>query len=342
MQSSGRYPVAQGRLSIPHMPHRSLAFWHGLVDHGHSATRLILGNATTKPDLVLGGPLSGIGIQLWIKHVVSVLFWNIAKNPQILPHVRCLGRNYSVDIFLLAECPDDLAPAIDGLNTLKKGLYKEEGNVRPKVRVLSRLHPPKLKHIFTNLGGETAVWSINTSKIHPPEVLLAATHLPAKVGGNTDAGQATDACRVATDLMSVEDTQKHRNTIFVGDFNMNPYDPGMTLVTCFHGLMTAELACEPDRRYRNRRYPRFYNPMWGFLGDRTGGPAGTFFWRSSSQQNTHWGMFDQVLVRPALIQRLSRLEILDYDGEHPLTAADGYPDKKHLSDHLPILFELEV
>jgi endonuclease/exonuclease/phosphatase family metal-dependent hydrolase len=172
--------------------------------------------------------------------------------------------------------------------------------------------------------------------------LLAVTHLPSKAGGHTDEGQASYANTVAAELAGYEDRRGHRNTVFVGDFNMNPYDLGMTLVDCMHGLMTSELAQGKDRDYRNRAYRRFYNPMWGLFGDRTPGPAGTHFWKSSIPHNTHWGMLDQVLLRPALIPTLAKLEILDGDGNHPLVADDGYPDKSYLSDHLPLLFELDI
>jgi hypothetical protein len=256
--------------------------------------------------------------------------------------VRCLGREHSVDILLFAESPDDLGPALTGLNTLRRGIYREAGKEQPKVRVLTRLGPPEFDHIFTTIGGETAIWSVRAPKMTPPEVLLATTHLPAKAGGHMDAGQAKDAGDVAAELAGFEDKRNHRNTIFVGDFNMNPYDPGMTLVTGMHGLMTVRLAHMADRRYRNRRYRRFYNPMWGLFGDRTRGPAGTYFWRSRQPQNTHWAMLDQVLLRPVLIDKLSSLEILDNDGQHTLLASDGAPDKRHLSDHLPILFQLDI
>ena len=274
--------------------------------------------------------------------VVSVLFWNLAENAAILPHVGCLGRRRSVDIFLFAESPVDLGPALAGLNMLRRGTYREAGIGRPKVRMLARLTSPDLDHLFTTIGGETTVWSIRAPKMTPPEVLLAVTHLPAKLGGHTDAGQAKDAGDVSAELADFEDRRNHRNTVFVGDFNMNPFDPGMTLVTGVHGLMTAQLARRSDRKYRNRAYRRFYNPMWGLFGDRTPGPAGTHYWRSSQPHNTHWAMLDQVLVRPALIDKLATLAILDHDGKHSLLAADGAPDKKYLSDHLPIFFTLDV
>jgi hypothetical protein len=274
--------------------------------------------------------------------VVSVLFWNLAENPATLLHVGCLGRGRSIDILLFAESPDDLGPALDGLNKLRRGTYREAGKVRTKVRVLTRLGPLDFDHLFTTVGRETAIWSIRAPQLDPKEVLLAVTHLPAKAGGHTEAGQAGDAIRVAAELAEFEDRQNHRNTVFVGDFNMNPYDPGMTLVTGIHGLMTAQLARKEDRRYRRQIFRRFYNPMWGLFGDRTPGAAGTHYWRSHQPHNTHWAMLNQVLLRPALIDRLARLEILDSDGRHSLLARDGAPDRRSLSDHLPVFFELDI
>ncbi|MGO9465967.1 MAG: hypothetical protein ACLQVF_17640 [Isosphaeraceae bacterium] len=275
--------------------------------------------------------------------MTSILFWNLAKNASVLPQLICLARNSSIDVFLLAESPDDLGPNLVELNKLGRGAYYEAGVVKPtKVRAVTRLQHPGFDHVFTTIGEDTNVWSIKASKVNPPEVLLAVTHLPSKAGGHTDEGQATYASKVAAELAGYEDKRGHCNTVFVGDFNMNPYDRGMTLVDCMHGLMTRELAQRQDREYRKLDYRRFYNPMWGLFGDRTPGPAGTHFWRSSIPHNTHWGMLDQVLLRPVLIPTLAKLEILESDGNHSLIADDGYPDKSYLSDHLPIHFELDI
>jgi hypothetical protein len=92
--------------------------------------------------------------------------------------------------------------------------------------------------------------------------------------------------------------------------------------------MTVSLSRMADRVYRRRRYRRFYNPMWGLFGDRTPGPAGTFYWRNGPVHSPHWSILDQVLVRPALIDHLTDLEILDNDGQHVLVAGDGAPDKQ--------------
>jgi hypothetical protein len=274
--------------------------------------------------------------------LISFLFWNIAKNTNIFPHIACLGRHRSIDVFLLAESPDDVNPAIIELNNLRRGKYREASKAKTKVRMLTRLQPPSPDHVFTTLAGETSVWSINPSRIDALEILIAATHLPSKFGGNTELDQALVASDVSAALAKLEDIRNHRRTVLVGDFNMNPYDPGMTHVEGFHGLMTEKLASVADRRYRKGLYRRFYNPMWGFFGDRTTGPAGTHYWWSGAPHSTHWAMFDQVLIRPSLIGALSSLEILAHDGAHSLLESRGYPNKSHLSDHLPILFVLNI
>ncbi|MBI2808325.1 MAG: hypothetical protein HYX68_25335 [Planctomycetes bacterium] len=53
-------------------------------------------------------------------------------------------------------------------------------------------------------------------------------------------------------------------------------------------------------------------------------------------------MFDQVLVRPELMDRLDDLRILDSDGEVSFLNHAGRPDRNTASDHLPILFRLRI
>jgi endonuclease/exonuclease/phosphatase family metal-dependent hydrolase len=162
------------------------------------------------------------------------------------------------------------------------------------------------------------------------------------MGGATQFTQAALASQVAAEIAEIEDERSHRNTVFVGDFNMSPFDPGMTLVTGMHGLMTQQLAEKADRRHHSKNYRRFYNPMWGFFGDRTPGPPGTHYWRSSVIENHHWAILDQVLLRSSIASKLHTLNIIANDGTHSLFGNDGAPDKRVLSDHLPIHFALDI
>ncbi len=53
-------------------------------------------------------------------------------------------------------------------------------------------------------------------------------------------------------------------------------------------------------------------------------------------------MYDQVLVRPALLTRFvtSELRILTDDGLAPFHTARGRPSRSLASDHFPVLFQL--
>jgi hypothetical protein len=55
-------------------------------------------------------------------------------------------------------------------------------------------------------------------------------------------------------------------------------------------------------------------------------------------------MFDQVLVRPALLPFFSVGDprILVTDGKTPLITDRGRPERAAISDHLPLLFHLNI
>lgn len=275
--------------------------------------------------------------------MLTICFWNLNKKPEVLSHLICLAQSHSVDVFILAECPVDLEPARSALNGSGiAGTYREVVQAEAKVRALTRLGIEDFVHRFTGHGRYLAAWTLRAPTLTPPEALVVGVHLPSKAGGFSMTDQASVAMEVIKELTDVEDGREHRNTILIGDFNMRPYDEGMTLVTGFHGLMTKALAGLPDRRHLDQPRRRFYNPMWGLFGDRTAGPAGTYYWRNSAPHNTHWQMLDQVLVRSQMISCLRDLHILDHDGQHALVTRDGLPDVDHSSDHLPLLLQVEI
>ena len=84
--------------------------------------------------------------------------------------------------------------------------------------------------------------------------------------------------------------------------------------------------------------------MWGYLGDISDGPPGTYYYDSGMQVNLYWNMFDQVLIRPELLDvfEVEGLRILTDAGGKSLLAGSGKPDVSIGSDHLPILFKLNI
>jgi endonuclease/exonuclease/phosphatase family metal-dependent hydrolase len=141
----------------------------------------------------------------------------------------------------------------------------------------------------------------------------------------------------------LEDDRDHRRTVAVGDFNMNPFEPGLVATKAFHGVMTKRLAHTVNRLSRRADYPCFYNPMWQLFGDRTPQPPGThFFMNTTDVTNQFWHIYDQVLLRPALMDKLQQLHILDSDGLESLVTKEGRPRRSMFSDHLPIYFQLDL
>ncbi|HEY6334051.1 MAG TPA: hypothetical protein VI756_32345, partial [Blastocatellia bacterium] len=79
-------------------------------------------------------------------------------------------------------------------------------------------------------------------------------------------------------------------------------------------------------------------------GDSRGRVPGTHYYEQSEQVVLFWHMFDQVLIRPDLIPhfRGETLQIVTKCGDTPLLTARGMPDAKAASDHLPIVFTLDL
>ena len=85
----------------------------------------------------------------------------------------------------------------------------------------------------------------------------------------------------------------------------------------------------------------FYNPMWRFLGDEKT-PYGTYYHNNNNTINTYWNIYDQVIIRPQLKKRFvdESLKIITETKSKYLLDAKGHPDKS-ISDHLPIIFEIQ-
>ena len=100
----------------------------------------------------------------------------------------------------------------------------------------------------------------------------------------------------------------------------------------------------------HRGSQRFYNPMWSRLGRELPEPPGTHYWGNVGDPfNVYWQSLDQVLIRPALLAafRDSDFRIptsipgTDRPSEN-LIRSTGKHWEIEISDHLPILFKLDL
>ena len=274
--------------------------------------------------------------------MISFLFWNIADNDKTFSFLGRLALTYRIDVFFLAECPKKVAAIAAVLNQQGRGIYRIADKGTTKVRSLSRLPASDFFPHFNNRKGDLTIWNLAADDPGKVQMQVAAAHLLSKAGGVTPADQQEVAAEISREIAEYEDNEGCQDTLLVGDLNMNPWEPGMVLPSCFHAFMTKQLAGLPDSEWRKEKYRRFYNPMWGLFGDRSPGPPGTHFWKWSVTSNHHWHMVDQVLLRPSLMTRLRNIQILDRDGYESLVGPGGTATKKHLSDHLPILFQIDT
>jgi hypothetical protein len=124
--------------------------------------------------------------------------------------------------------------------------------------------------------------------------------------------------------------------------NMNPFEIGVVGAGGLHGVMDRRIASAGSRKVRGKSHMFFYNPMWSKFGDAGPAPPGTYFRNKGEDVNYFWHMFDQVLVRPALLDSLPNdgVSIVSRVGDMDLLKKSGRPNSEVASDHLPIVCKL--
>jgi hypothetical protein len=261
--------------------------------------------------------------------MTRLLFWNTQKKAaeQVVAQVAAAKR---ADIIALAEA-----------GHLKENLLiRELGhqcrreyrwvNGSFKIRVYSAL-PVDYLEVLGDLSGMVFVAARQT-----PSVLLVFAHLPSKMGVNLSS-VSMQSTRLRPEIEKMETRVGHHRTLVMGDLNMEPYDDGVISAEALHATMCAEIARRRERRVGGQQRFYFYNPMWNLLGDRTGGPPGTFYRARSEPNALFWHMIDQVLLRPDVIDLVDveSLSIVTRATGTSLTTEGGRPDSKY-SDHFPI------
>ena len=272
--------------------------------------------------------------------MTTFLFWNLNGKP-LEAIVANLASRHDVDVLMFVECAIEVSAMLSALNPKGSSRYyfAPDGDCE-KVVIYSSFPPQFIESVHrTN--------RLTIRKLKLPgltEILLAVTHFPSKLHWS-DPSQFAECTELSREIRKVEDEARHLRTVLVGDLNMNPYENGMLAANGLNAAMTQKVASRGKRTVAGKEYPFFYNPMWGHFGDRTEGPPGTFYHQDSGHVTPFWHILDQVLIRSDLLSCFQNgsLEILSTDGAQSfLSASSGRPDRRVASDHLPILFELNL
>jgi len=271
----------------------------------------------------------------------TFLFWNLNDRDLAAP-VAALAKENEADFVVLAEASRlPIAKLLQESNNGSSAPYYEASRSHGHLRILTRFRSSYLTPRGVAPGSR---WSIDRLRVPGrSELLIVSVHLRSKLRAEKKEQYAL-ARRLGREILEQEAKLRHRRTVILGDFNMNPDEDGMLACDAMHGCMSRrELKNrQASRQWDTGDYPMFFNPMWSHLGDREGRPPGTYYYSESKAVARYWHMLDQVLVRPDLLPAFTDedVRIVTRIGSESLLDHLGRPDTKRFSDHLPLLVRL--
>jgi len=269
--------------------------------------------------------------------MLTFLFWNLNKL-NLAENIARLVALHQVDVLILAEVDLSTTSVGDLLRALKVFHYAPDPEC-PRIQIFTRFASDYLSVVRSRDR-----YSIRSFKIgQQEEMLVVAAHLISLTNTTKDTLNE-EAKLLAQGIKEVENERGHSRTVLVGDLNLNPFDDGVVSARGLHGVMDKRIAAKRERTVRATPYPFFYNPMWNCFGDKEGRPPGTYYYRSSDHICYFWNVFDQVLVRPDLLEKWveTSLVIPITDGVVSFLSQKGLPGGKGKSDHLPLVFGIEL
>jgi exonuclease III len=265
---------------------------------------------------------------------LNFLFWNTNRNDKIDDYLIKLVNEKSIDIIILAEYNNDVENlcrklSIEGLDFKETQTFK----VCKRIKVLCK------QYYQDEIIRETKHYTIKRIYNDINDYIIVAVHFPSK-RNSQDKIRESRARHLITDLKKAERDAEHSNTIIIGDFNANPFEDTMISGECINAIPYRNIAKKISRELYDDELEFFYNPMWNFFGDNSL-PYGTYYYDKEQLTKYYWNIFDQVVIRPSLIDLFieNSLEIVSSIDGNSLFDKNSVPNKE-ISDHLPIVFNM--
>jgi exonuclease III len=263
-------------------------------------------------------------------NLTRFIFWNVNKK-DLTKYVCALARSTKPDVVVLNE---NTVPSSRTLDALRREVCADF--FVPHCTSEDRFHcfctrsDLDMSEIHSGSRVNVRLWRMGIDR-----VLLALVHGIDMRNYNRETRQSF-AQSIADDVRFVSEQQNTKRVVMLGDFNMNPYDPGMNLAAGLNAMMTRACVAPGYRQHIGKKYDFYYNPMWGHFGDKGDGPAGTVY-DTSNQGPYGWSMVDQVVIHHSLVPVFENVRILTEAETISLMDAKGHPDTRRASDHFPIL-----
>lgn len=252
--------------------------------------------------------------------------------------LRILVARHDADVVILAESPFEGQADLPGFAEARTTLLPNR-TTRTRLEVYHRGTV-----VFT--GFET----VSRAILHDMEVvasgrriLLVSAHLDSPLRLD-ERMRARKVVEFASDIRNREESLGHTDTVVVGDLNYDPQDAPIATIDGLNAVPSKAVARRLVSKDRRSEYPYFYNPMWAHLTDITGDLPGSYFRPPDSVYGRVWHLPDQVLIRPSLLPSWedADLHVCSAAGKINLLDGGGRPDVMRFSDHLPIVFQLDL
>jgi endonuclease/exonuclease/phosphatase family metal-dependent hydrolase len=271
---------------------------------------------------------------------LKIGFWNVNKSPRAISLAAQWALEAGIDLLVLIECTEQPAFMLQKLNDNAPYFFYSPhfALTNTNIHVFSRLRESYSKPVLEESG--FLARDINLP-LHE-SFTLAIVHLPSKLYYR-DEDQNSYAHEIGMLINSLEKRRLHKRTVVIGDFNMDPFEPGMVASGAFHAVMDRHIAQRKTRTVKGHDHTFFYNPMWGYFGSNGRGKAnGTYFYPKATPVCQYWHIFDQVLIRPDLLDSFadSSLVIHTEIGGQSLLREEKIDSS--VSDHLPVSFVLNL
>ncbi|WP_394532804.1 hypothetical protein C1N83_27965 (plasmid) [Priestia aryabhattai] len=274
--------------------------------------------------------------------VLKFLFWNV-NNKNLTDLIVELVNEEAIDIVLLAESKeiDDIILERKLVSVTKKP-YKSRYISGQKILLLDNL-----KNHIARLNEDKRTSSCQYL-INNQDILVVGVHLRDQYSVHSE-----DLYDLAGQHRELIDKQQVDKVIVIGDFNMNPYEKGIMGATGFNAIMSREeIRYNPFRTFGYKQSKFYYNPSWDAYS--LSSPNGTYHYNSNTKAlNPYWHLLDQVIISADLmdcyveksfniVTKIKSTELLKKITSRSTKLENCIPDKENYSDHLPIIFEMNI
>ena len=264
---------------------------------------------------------------------MKILFWNLNKK-NLTTTLYEIVNQYAIEIVVLTEAGFIKISSTKGFE-VNDIIFKEL--VLPGSDKIRIFYKANLKLESRRGDHNCAIASFYSSALGSP-IILVGLHLAAM-----NKGYERRLHQIATIESFIEEQEKFlktENTIVIGDFNASPFDLELVGHNCFNAVLYKDLIKKQDAiKWEGRKIKRFYNPMLHYVSETTEMYGSCYY--HEENRPLYWNCLDQVLVRKSLVDKIVNVMYIKSVGNKNLLTSKGLVNKNY-SDHLPLLFEIDL